>query len=360
MIFEKKACPGYVKFACILIIVCLLVVILKQLQNILIPFAIAALLAVLFNPLNKQFERKMPRMLAVLLTVIVWVVLLGWIIFFISYQISLFSDSWSILQQKFTELFSQLQGWLLVHLNISMEHQAAIFSQAANDNTQIVTQTLWGIYGTLLFIILIPFYVFLLLFYKPLLVEFLFSVSDKEHAWKMTEILWEAENTVQSYIVGVLIETTIVASLNISALLILGVKYAVLLWLLGGLINMLPYVGGIVSVLLPTIVVFMTNGTISTEIAVLISYAIIQFIDNDILVPHVVSSKVKINALVSVIFLLFWAALWGIPGMFLSLPCIWVMKIILDRVEGLKPWGKLLGIEVPTKSRTVKRLNSKR
>lgn len=68
---------------------------------------------------------------------------------------------------------------------------------------------------------------------------------------------------------------------------------------------MLPYVGGIVSVLLPTIVVFMTNGTISTEIAVLISYAIIQFIDNDILVPHVVSSKVKINALVSVIFLLF-------------------------------------------------------
>lgn len=74
---------------------------------------------------------------------------------------------------------------------------------------------------------------------------------------------------------------------------------------------------------------------------------IIQFIDNHFLVPYIVSSKVKINALISIVFVLLGNAVWGISGMFLSIPFAGILKIIFDRIEELKPWGRLLGSEIP-------------
>jgi predicted PurR-regulated permease PerM len=73
----------------------------------------------------------------------------------------------------------------------------------------------------------------------------------------------------------------------------------------------------------------------------------VQFIDNNLLVPLVIGSKVKINALVSIVGVLVGGALAGVSGMFLSIPAIAMMKVIFDRVEGLKPWGILLGDQTP-------------
>jgi len=58
---------------------------------------------------------------------------------------------------------------------------------------------------------------------------------------------------------------------------------------------------------------------------------------------------VQINALISILIVLLGGALWGVPGMFLSIPFVAIVKIICDRVEGMKPLGKLLGDEIPTK-----------
>ncbi|MDQ2862987.1 MAG: AI-2E family transporter, partial [Bacteroidota bacterium] len=136
--------------------------------------------------------------------------------------------------------------------------------------------------------------------------------------------------------------------LNSAALLILGVQYAVLLGVIGALLNVLPYIGGIVAIALPIIIATITKDGFSTQIFILVAYSVIQFIDNNILVPRIVSSKVKINALVSLVVILLGGALWGLSGMFLSIPFIAVLKIVFDRVDGLKPWGKLLGDEIPT------------
>jgi hypothetical protein len=57
---------------------------------------------------------------------------------------------------------------------------------------------------------------------------------------------------------------------------------------------------------------------------------------------------VQINALISIIGVLLGGMLWGVTGMFLAIPTIGVLKIIFDRIDGLKPWGILLGIEVPS------------
>lgn len=73
----------------------------------------------------------------------------------------------------------------------------------------------------------------------------------------------------------------------------------------------------------------------------------VQFIDNNFLVPMIVGSKVKVNALVSIVGVLIGGALAGVSGMFLSIPAIALMKVVFDRVEGLEPWGILIGDDQP-------------
>jgi len=69
----------------------------------------------------------------------------------------------------------------------------------------------------------------------------------------------------------------------------------------------------------------------------------VQFLDNNIIMPKIVSSRVKINALITIFGVLAGGAIAGVSGMFLSIPFIAIIKVIFDRVEPLKPWGEILG-----------------
>src|SRR6476469_10470658 len=111
---------------------------------------------------------------------------------------------------------------------------------------------------------------------------------------------------------------------------------------------MLPYICGIIAIALPVLIATVTKTGYSTQLGIIIAYIIIQFIDNNFLIPKIVSSKVQINALVSILIVLLGGALWGVAGMFLSIPFVAILKIICDRVDGLQPWGELLGDVVPT------------
>jgi predicted PurR-regulated permease PerM len=85
-------------------------------------------------------------------------------------------------------------------------------------------------------------------------------------------------------------------------------------------------------------------------LVVLGTIAIVQFLDNNILMPRIVGSKVKINALATIVGVIVAGALAGVSGMFLSLPVIAVLKIIFDRSDTMKQWGVLLGDEQPKRS----------
>jgi predicted PurR-regulated permease PerM len=122
-----------------------------------------------------------------------------------------------------------------------------------------------------------------------------------------------------------------------------------LLGVIGAILNILPYIGGIISVALPVIIATVTKDGFHTQLLIIGAYAVIQFVDNHFLVPYIVSSKVKINALISIVFVLLGNAAWGVPGMFLSIPFAGVLKIIFDRIDELRPWGRLLGDEIPVK-----------
>jgi predicted PurR-regulated permease PerM len=134
----------------------------------------------------------------------------------------------------------------------------------------------------------------------------------------------------------------IVATLTCVALEIIGVKYAFLLGLITGILNVIPYVGIFISLLLSVVVTFATADA-GQVLFVAIAMACIHLIDGNYIMPKIVGSKVKLNTLTAVLGLVVGEMMWGITGMFLSIPVIAIAKVIFDRVDGLKPWGMVLG-----------------
>jgi predicted PurR-regulated permease PerM len=290
----------------------------------------------------------MSKVLSILLTILIAVLIVVGLFYFLSTQISVFSESIPLIKQKAASLLVQLQDWAKAHFGISIQKQVDAFINGLNNGSNFITNTLGTIVGTISVVVLIPIYIFMLLFYKPLILDFLFQIFSEKHSLRVAEILSQTKSAVQSFMIGLMIETTIVCILNSLALIMIGVPSAIVIGVIGGILNLLPYIGGIIAIALPVLMVTVTREGFTGQIFVIASYLIIQFIDNNILVPRIVSKKVQINALMSIIVVLLGGALWGVSGMFLSIPLIGVLKIIFDRIDNLKPWGKLLGDEVPT------------
>ena len=344
---EKKF-PFYFRSTITLFGIILFVFVLYTVRGIMVPLAFALMISILLNPLvNKLQQKKINRIAAIAIALLAAMILVAGLMVFISSQIAGFTENMPVLQQKFSGMFHQLQLWLQRNYSLSLSKQSELISETGQSLKPLIGQTLGSVLGALSVIVLLPIYIFLMLFYKTLILNFLYEIFAEKNSNQVSNVLKETKNAIQSYMVGLLMEAIIVAILNSTALLILGVPYAILLGVIGALLNVLPYIGGIVAIALPVLIVTITKDGFTTQIAVIIAYAVIQFIDNNILVPRIVSSKVKINALVSLVIVLLGGAVWGVSGMFLSIPFIAVLKIIFDRVDGLRPWGKLLGDEIP-------------
>lgn len=345
-----KEYPFYIKATVIVIGVYYLVTILNLLSGILVPFAFAILFSILLNPLyNRLLRFKLPGPLAVLLTVLSGVAFMTLIGYLLSSQIAQFSQSFPVLKIRFAQMTDNLEHWINLEFGVSIQKQV-LFLKSALDSSQAAIGSIIGtVFGTLSLVLIIPIYMFMLLLYKNLILNFLYEVFSEEQSKRVGEVLAQTKSAIQSYVVGLLIEMIIVSSLNSLALFIIGVKYAILLGVIGGIINILPYIGGFVSILLPVLIATVTKDGYSSQLEVIVSYLLIQFVDSNIIFPRFVSIKVQINALISLIAVFLGSAMWGVAGMFLMLPMVAVLKIIFDRVEDLKPWGKLLGDEIPVR-----------
>jgi predicted PurR-regulated permease PerM len=347
---QTKQYPFYFKATVILLGLVLVVYSLALLRDILVPFSFALIIAILLNPVVNRFRRLgIGKAVSIIFSMIIALLVFGGIMYFISSQVAGFGENFPVLKEKFLQLLQQLQAWVHSKFGISIARQVELINEALNSSKGFVGQTLGTALTTLMLVFILPVYIFLLLFYKTLILDFLYESFAEKNSAQVADVLQQTKSAIQSYMIGLLIEALIVAILNSIALLILGVKYAILLGLIGALLNMLPYIGWIIAIALPVLMATVTREGYSTQLGIIIAYIIIQFIDNNFLVPKIVSSKVQINALVSILIVLLGGALWGVAGMFLSIPFVAIVKIICDRVEGMKPFGKLLGDEIPTK-----------
>ena len=97
--------------------------------------------------------------------------------------------------------------------------------------------------------------------------------------------------------------------------------------------------------MLNVVITFATTGAATKVLLVVITVVSMHLVDSNILLPLIVGSKVRINAFITLLGVVIGEMIWGIPGMFLSIPVIAIAKIIFERIESLQPWGHLLGHE---------------
>jgi predicted PurR-regulated permease PerM len=154
----------------------------------------------------------------------------------------------------------------------------------------------------------------------------------------------ETRLLANSYVLGLLTEMVIVAVMNCVAFLAFGVKYALLLGVLAAVMNIIPYLG-IWSAAAIAGLITLSNSTPGHALSVVVILIVVHFIDANVLLPRIVGRRVNMNPLITIVAVLTGELLWGIPGMFLFIPLAGILKIIFERVEGMKPWAILMGTE---------------
>lgn len=326
-------------------------------RSIILPVIYAAVLAVLLNPLvNRLCQHRINRVLSIFIAVIIMLLIIGGLIYFVVNQSMRFGDTLVTLQQKINIVLQNFSAWISETFNVSPAKVNTWIvdteNKQLNESAAIVGQTLITVTNILKLFFLIPVYVFMFLFYKPLLLDFISRVFRRESHETVSEVLYETKTLIQHYLVGLLLEAAIVATLNSAGLLLLGIDYALLLGIIGALLNIIPYIGGIVAVALPVLIAYTSKSPIYV-VWVLLLYTVVQFVDNHYIVPKIVASKVRLNALMSIIVVFIGGAIWGVGGMFLSIPLTAILKVIFDRITPLKPWGFLLGDTMPPIGKTI-------
>ncbi len=339
--------PIYAQLSLLLIGLYVFVSMLSIVQDILLPLIYASIIAISINPIvNYLVSKKINRTLSIagVLTVASLIIISG--VIFLSSQADLFKDALPQLTSKFQELLHQIVSWIAGYFDISAEKINAWISNAyteilQNSNTAIGT-TLTTIGGLMATAVLTPVYIFMILYYQPHLLKFIHKLFGSGNDTNVSEVLSETKTIVQSYLSGLFIEFAIIAVLNSLGLLILGIDYAILLGIAGALLNVIPYLGGVIAMFMFAVIALITKTPVYV-LYVIGLYTIIQLIDNNYIVPKIIGSKVKLNALISIIVVIAGGALWGIPGMFLSIPITAIIKLICDHIDSLKSWGFLLG-----------------
>ncbi len=346
--------PFYARAALIFIVVFALGLTLYVGQHIIVPILYSTMIAILLNPLvNYLIGKKISKLVSISIAVALTILALLFAIYIVSAQLTLFSETYPQLKQKFFTTSAELIRWTSDKFSIRQSTINAWIKDTQNDamGNLALGEKLTEVVQMLVIGTLLPVYLFMILYYKPLLVEFVRKLFKHEHHIAVVEVLTNSKKIIQSYLVGLFFELVIVAALNSVGLLLIGIDYAIILGITGAILNVIPYLGGIAAIALPMLIAFITKDSLVYPLLVFSVYIFIQFVDNHYIIPKIVASRVQLNALLSVIAVLIGGAFWGIPGMFLSIPLTAIMKVIFDHIEPLKPWGFLLGNIVPTTSK---------
>ncbi|HEY0091830.1 MAG TPA: AI-2E family transporter, partial [Flavobacterium sp.] len=183
--------------------------------------------------------------------------------------------------------------------------------------------------------------------YKNLLLRFLFLWFKEDQQVEVKSTLLETESIIKSYLGGLLIQITYMIFLVGGTLWIIGIEHAFLIGIIFAFLNLIPYIGALFGIIIGIMLTLASTQELQPIFIVVGVIAGAQFLDNNILMPRIVGSKVQVNALATICGVIVGGAIAGIIGMFLSLPVMAILKVVFQRSKSMYHWSVLLGDEVP-------------
>jgi predicted PurR-regulated permease PerM len=342
--------PFYIRLTIVILMLMLIFAGLYFARNFLMPIGLAALLAILLNPVvNRLMKWGTGRILAILIAIILVLIVLSGLIYLLSTQLMIFVHDIPELKENIGHKLSGLQNFIHSKLDISPERQISWVhdrvSRTLEDSGSIINSTLNATAGTLSIIAPMPIYIFFFIFYKDKFKTFLYLVTPDDQNYKVRTVVEQIKEVVQNYLSGVLTVIVILAIINTTGLSILGIKYAIFLGVFAAILNIIPYIGVLIGNIVAATVAFITKDSLWYPVGVLIMFGVIQFIENNFLTPMITGSKVSLNPLGTIIALIVGGLLWGVVGMIVFIPFLGILKVIFDNIDEMTPYGYLLGTE---------------
>jgi len=344
---QNQKIPFIVRLSLTLFAIGLIIVFMWFGKTLMVPLFFSFLVSILLHPLALKLERKgLARPLAAVITLLGFMILVIGLFYFFSSQLIRLSRDLPSLQAKLTEKWQDIRAWISERYHITNNQQIDYVNKSAtgivNTAMSSVATTFVGVAVFVINTIFFFIFTFFILQYRRHLLNFVVGLFDGEHNERVYAIIYRIRSLINSYVVGLLLEMSIVAVLIFVSLLIIGVKYALLISIMAAVLNIIPYLG-IYTSLAVALLITATTSTTGHLLAVAIVFIVTHFLDANIILPHVVGSKMKMNPFIIILVVLIGHLVWGIPGMFLFIPLTAMIRIIGEEVPRMRPWARLIG-----------------
>lgn len=315
---------------------------------LLIPLSFALLISFILYPICKWLEKKgLSQTVAIGVALSTVFILVASIIYLLILQINEFSYEWEPFKAKLLQTINKLSLFITEKFDISIEEQTSFFKSSINNSSSqainVLKDTLYSFSEYLFFIIIIPVFSALILYYRQMLANVLFSLFPENKKGIVHEVLLETITAYYNFIKGMLLVYLIVGFLNSLGLLIIGIPNPFMFGFIASILTFIPYFGIIISSLLPIAISWITYNSIWYPLAVIMVFSIVQIMEAYVIFPFAVGNRLKINTLVIIIMITLGGILWGPAGMILFIPFISIAKLIADRTDSLKTISILLG-----------------
>lgn len=309
------------------------------------PVILALVLYYLINPLINVLESKLHinRIISIAFVFIIILALLIWgvmsLIPFVQSQVDSLVKNWP---QYWDSLNKSLQNMFSdPKLHIVKERlattNASITKSFEKSMSQILPQTMNNLSSAVsvltnvvMILLTAPFILFFMLKddkkFKVSVVKFVPNRLKKS----VSDMLSEISQSLSSYITGQLTVAFWVAVMFFVGYLIIGQRYALILGIVAGILNLIPYVGSALA-LIPSLVIAAFIAP-SMVIKVLIVFAVEQTIETRVISPIIVGNKMQMHPVTTILVLLVSAGLYGLVGMIAGIPIFAILKIICTRI----------------------------
>ncbi len=330
----------------VLFIIALSLTILYLGHGILMPIIFSGFLAIVLLPFADFTERFLGRGLSSLLAVLFASALIVGLMFVVALEVSQIMEDMPEVTQTPEKILEDPTRAIEREVKLKVGKYEAIVNRALDQfrqgSTELIEGTVSGLKETVLFFIVCPIYIFFFLLYRKNIFNFYMEYFTEERIGIGTTILKEIKDVLQQYLKGLSMVVLIVSALTTAGLLALQIPYAIFIGVLSGILTLIPFIGVFISALIPVLIAFATKDSVWYPLGVIGVYAVVQFLEGNIITPKIMGNKVNINPLIIIIALVLMGAVAGIVGMILTIPMLAVIKTVIDHSPNLKPWKYLL------------------
>jgi len=326
----------------LLLTLVLIVVIFDQLASIIQPFFLAVFICYLGVPLHSRLHRwKLPRLIAhaaIPLIVILILILFSWIV----------TTGLRTLDEKMPGYQEQLMIGLNTFLNL-LQHSPFLqkylgniqdpvnqISSSIDANISFILNSALkfgkSFFSFFVTILVVGFYIIFILLEVKSLPERVMRAYGEKKGGSILQLIAKINQGIVTYIRIKTFTSLLVATLCSVIMFLFGVD----LWLFWGLMifvgNFIPYIGSIFAVIPPVLIFFLQTGSFLKTFLLLIFLVIAQNLVGTFLEPRLAGKALNLSPLLVILSLAFWGWLWGIVGMFLSVPILVAIKAILEHI----------------------------